>query len=430
MVRVRSGREQALWQSASRVLAENWTGRHTVPSRALYPHQWSWDSGFIAIGLAHVAPERGWRDLRSLFEAQWTDGRVPHIAFDPGVAEHDYFPGPSYWGRPGSSGIVQPPVHALAAWALYRHAPGPAGAAELGWLYPRLVAQQDYLAGRRDVGGGGLASIVHPWESGLDNSPAWDAALARVPVPADTMNGYHRRDNQVAAAAHRPTDADYARYIAIASAYRDGGYSDAELAARHPFLVECPGFNTLRGLAELALAEIAGVVGADPAKHRERAEAITRAIVARLRDPGSGMCHARDVRAGALSPARCVNGLLPLALPGLPAARVAELVAALESPRFAGGAGRPAPSHDRTAADFDPLRYWRGPVWFNVNWLLWRGLRTHGRTERAAALRAALLDLVARAGCYEYFDAETGAGVGAASFSWTAALTLDLLATA
>ena len=112
-----------LWNSAVRVLETNWTGDHMVPSRKLYPHQWSWDAAFIAVGLAYVNPTRGWRDLRSLFEAQWPDGRVPHIVFDPATAEADYFPGPGFWDVPayanrparGSTAIVQPPMHAIAA---------------------------------------------------------------------------------------------------------------------------------------------------------------------------------------------------------------------------------------------------------------------------------------------------------------------------
>ena len=40
-----------LWNSAARVLETNWSGDHMVPSRSLYPHQWSWDTAFIAIGL-------------------------------------------------------------------------------------------------------------------------------------------------------------------------------------------------------------------------------------------------------------------------------------------------------------------------------------------------------------------------------------------
>ncbi|MDG4785226.1 hypothetical protein O7626_04630 [Micromonospora sp. WMMD1102] len=458
------------WRAAAAILAANWTGSHTVPSRTLYPHQWSWDAGFISVGLAHVAPDRAWRDLRSLFTAQWPDGRVPHIVFDPGVTERDYFPGPSFWtGSPtarqrlhtpndsvsdngvsgngatndsaagngvsgngagaerATSGIVQPPVHAVGAWEVYRRGPDEAATAQLRWLYPRLVAQQEYLATARDVGGAGLAAIVHPWESGLDNSPSWDEALAAVPVAVEVLRRYARRDNQVVSSAHRPTDDDYARYLNIALSYRDGGYRDSDLAVRHPFLVECPGFNALRGAAELALARIAEVVGADPAPHRERAGVLTRQLVDRLFVPETGMFHARDVRTGRHSRARCVNGLLPLVLPELPAAQVASLVTALESPRF-GIWPVPAPSYDRSAVDFDAYRYWRGPVWFNINWLLRAGLRTHGRHGEARTLRSALLDLARRSGHYEYFHPDSGAGIGSPAFSWTAALTLDLLA--
>src|SRR5262249_36577301 len=67
----------------------------TKPAPRLYPHQWSWDSAFIAIGLAHVDAERALRELETLFAAQWADGRLPHIAFNPEAA--DYFPGPEWW---------------------------------------------------------------------------------------------------------------------------------------------------------------------------------------------------------------------------------------------------------------------------------------------------------------------------------------------
>jgi hypothetical protein len=429
---------QHLRATARKILDLNWTGEHTVPSRSLYPHQWSWDAGFIAVGLAHHAPERAWRDLRSLFEAQWPDGRVPHIVFDPDVTERDYFPGPAFWqvpdwpGVPGreTTGVVQPPVHALAAWEIARHSPDNQAREHLGWLYPRLVAQQGYLSGSRDVARSGLASIVHPWESGLDNSPAWDQALTAVPADLDLLRRHQRRDTLVAAAQHRPTDQDYARYIAIAEAYRAGGYRDAGLIDRHPFLVECPSFNAINAAAEQALARIATVIGADPEPHLQRAARITSALVERLYDPVTGMFHALDVRTGKLSPARCVSGLLPLIVAGLPAPQLAGVLAEAGSIRFglSGAMTMPLPSYDRTAADFDPLRYWRGPIWINMNWLLWRGLRTQGRDELAGALRSRMLELVDRSGCYEYFQPLTGAGIGAAEFSWTAALALDLLA--
>ncbi|HEX8345369.1 MAG TPA: hypothetical protein VF657_11650, partial [Actinoplanes sp.] len=388
-----------LWKSAAAVLDANWSDDHMVPSRELYPHQWSWDTAFTAIGLAYTNPTRAWHDLRHLFEAQWPDGRVPHIVFDPRTAEADYFPGPGFWDVPAyadrparsSTALVQPPLHAVAAWEVYRRSAGHGAAcalqarAELAWLYPRLVAQQEYLLGARDAGGTGLASIVHPWESGLDNSPAWDAALAAVPADLSVLERHRRRDLEVADAAHRPTDHDYARYVGLVLNYRENGYADDDLAHRHPFVVECPSFNAIVGAAESALGRIAAVLGQNPERHRRRAQRITDAIVDTLFDPDTATFRARDVRTGMLSPKRCVSGLVPLILPGLRPRHAAAIMAEAASPRFGlpHRRGLPVPTYDRTAADFDTLRYWRGPTWINVvrrssvgpppsRWTCWR----------------------------------------------------------
>jgi glycogen debranching enzyme len=431
-----------LWELATTTLEDNWRHDHIVPSRLLYPHQWSWDSGFTAVGLAHVAPERAWQDLRSLFRGQWADGRVPHIVFDVN-GERDYFPGSRFWrsteapGAPAhpTSGIVQPPVHALAAWELYQRSGAHPAAratatAELRALYPKLMAQQRYQAVCRDIGGGGLAALVHPWESGQDNSPAWDQALARVPADTGLVPRQRRRDLSVSQASHRPTDADYSRYIAIAQAYRDCGYVDDGPGGRYLFLTECPTFNAISAAAEHALAAIAEVVGADPAPHRHEAARITAALVERLFNPDTGMFHARDLYTGQLSPVRCIGGLVPLLLPDLPSDVVGSLLARATSPGFglSETMALPLPSYERTAPDLDPVRYWRGPIWVNMNWLIWRGLLRHGQPALAAALRTSVIDMVQRWGCFEYFHAFTGEGVGAVEFSWTAALALDLLA--
>jgi len=64
------------------VLDANWTGSYTLPATGLYPHQWSWDAAFIAIGLRHVSPERAQRELETLLTGQWADGRIPQIVYD------------------------------------------------------------------------------------------------------------------------------------------------------------------------------------------------------------------------------------------------------------------------------------------------------------------------------------------------------------
>ncbi|MEU6844339.1 hypothetical protein ABZ930_20960 [Streptomyces sp. NPDC046716] len=424
-----------LRERAVEVLDANWTGASTVPSRTLYPHQWSWDSAFIAIGLRHVSPLRAQSELETLLSAQWGDGRIPHIVFNPDIALDAYFPSPDFWrsstagrtaGAPATvqtSGIVQPPVHALAAWLVHRA--DPALSRSRGFLlrvYPALAAWHRYLLHRRDLGGGGLVSVVHPWEQGMDNSPCWDAPLSRI-TPAEP-GAFRRADLAHGTADDRPTDLDYGRYVRLATDYRDGRYADGA----GEFAVEDPSFNALLAASEHALARIACELGAAGTARHARAERLTAALVDRLWDPAAGMFFCRDVRGGGLIREYGVSGLIPLILPALPRSVVGALLGTARGPHFGLGDGlRLAPSYDLLGPAFDPHRYWRGPAWFNTNWLLERGLRLHGEHARAARLRAALLDAADASDFAEYVDPYTGAGCGARGFGWTAALTLDLL---
>jgi hypothetical protein len=63
----------------------------------------------------------------------------------------------------------------------------------------------------------------------------------------------------------------------------------------------------------------------------------------------------------------------------------------------------------------------------NINWLIIDGLKLYGFHTEAQALKDKSLQLVAKSGNYEYFNPLTGQPAGAANFSWTAALTIDLL---
>jgi glycogen debranching enzyme len=88
------------------------------------------------------------------------------------------------------------------------------------------------------------------------------------------------------------------------------------------------------------------------------------------------------------------------------------------------------PTTPPTDPAFDAKRYWRGPVWAVVDWLLAEGLIRNGRRDAAEALLRPLLAAIAREGFAEYFDPLTGAGLGGGRFSWTAAAWLVLSRTA
>src|SRR3712207_6978913 len=124
-----------LVRQAKAVLDFNWTGEYTMPGPRLYPHQWSWDSALIAMAYSRYDQERAVRELRHLFEAQWKNGLLPQLVFNPRFT--DYFPGPNFWHAKESpaapehretSGVVQPPIHATAALCVHRYAKGEGGA--------------------------------------------------------------------------------------------------------------------------------------------------------------------------------------------------------------------------------------------------------------------------------------------------------------
>jgi glucosylglycerate hydrolase len=65
-----SEEHEELVAQAGRILRRNDMGGWTRAAPRLYPHQWSWDSAFIAIGLAHLDTRRAAQELRTLFAHQ------------------------------------------------------------------------------------------------------------------------------------------------------------------------------------------------------------------------------------------------------------------------------------------------------------------------------------------------------------------------
>ena len=90
-----------------------------------------------------------------------------------------------------------------------------------------------------------------------------------------------------------------------------------------------------------------------------------------------------------------------------------------------GGRGRHlVPSTDPAAPEFEPRRYWRGPVWLIVNWMIADGLGRIGATDLADRIRKDGCALVEKSGFFEYFDPQNGEGCGGGAFTWTAAVAL------
>jgi hypothetical protein len=428
---------------AIRVLRTNDRGTWTRPSPRLYPHQWSWDAAFVAIGWAHFAPERAVTELRSLFRGQWANGMVPQIVFDSSVALGAYEPRHRTWATAGlcppsvaTSGICQPPVHAIAlarvrAIAAARDDGSQAHVdAAISELYPRLAAWHRWLHTARDPEGTGLVTVFHPWESGLDNSPRWDAALAAVTINEDTAGARPDLDH-VADASERPSDDEYRRYHTLVRELVDVGY-DPELSHRsHPFRVADVLFTAILAAADETLAELAVVAGHPAAADGHRADAeLSRRGLDACWDPARCACLDRDLVADRWVTPDTIAGFAPL-VAGCDADRTAALADRLAGPSYAGAPGLRWAVPPTTAVDdpaFDPRSYWRGPTWPVITWLLWWALERDGCHPQADALRKAAIDQLRHSGCSEYAQPLTGEPLGSNAQSWTAAVALDWLA--
>jgi hypothetical protein len=313
---------------------------------------------------------------------------------------------------------------------MHRHATDSDASVDfLRWFYPRLVAQHRYLMDLRRPAGTRLAVMVHPWESGLDNSPAWDRALAGLVIPPGGVPPYTRRDLAHGDPKDRPTNEAYDGFVYLAATYRNGAYDDTRLAEVAPYRIAGPLFDAILVWSLGALAEIAQVVGEDPAPHRVDQQEIHDAILSELWDPATQRMSALDVGRGERSVEDTIVSFVALLDPDLPVSAVDAIVADLRSASFHPDLARGfvVPSFDLKSADFDERRYWRGPVWINTNWLLWHGLRQHGHDSLAAEIAASSLRLVARSGFHEYFDPLDGRGFGTDGFGWSAALTIDVI---
>jgi glycogen debranching enzyme len=63
-------------------------------------------------------------------------------------------------------------------------------------------------------------------------------------------------------------------------------------------------------------------------------------------------------------------------------------------------------------------------VWANITWLAALGLHLHGEERAARTLVERMLLAAEGDGVREYYSPESGRGLGARDFSWTAALCL------
>ncbi|MEL6639825.1 MAG: hypothetical protein AAFP98_00700 [Pseudomonadota bacterium] len=397
---------------ARKILRQNDKGTYTLPTHGLYPYQWNWDSAFAAWGFATFDPDRGWTELETLLSGQWDDGMVPHILFhhpDPG-----YFPGPDIWQGRGpipSSGISQPPI--AASFMRKMLTLDPHGEPRARAMWPKLKQWHAwFMDWRLDDG---AVCVTHPWEAGRDNAPDWDSAMAAIDPTG--VGEYTRRDTSHVDPAMRPTKYDYDRYLKLVQMGASVKWDHGKLRDINPFRVADPTmtFTLLRAQRDLAAM---GVAFGEDTTEIDRWIKQLEAGAETLWNPEISGYDSRDVRAGIF------NGVLSNASALCWYAGIDDQRAIPAIERMLGAVTYGLSSYDPAAEGFEPLRYWRGPTWPIMNYLVGVGMEEHGLTALARRIRGDTARLMQQNGFSEYYDPHTGDPAGGETFTWTAAVWL------
>lgn len=414
--------DKALDQKAREQLQANDRGGYTVPNGRVYPFQWNWDSAFVALGFATFDHDRAWTEVETLFKAQWDDGFLPHIVFwkdDPG-----YFPGPNVWGSgktPPTSGITQPPVAASVVRQLWDQADQAAFLPRLKALFPKLLAWHRWFHEFRDPDKNGIVVAMHPWETGRDNSAEWDGPASAVDI--SNVGEYVRRDTSHLDASMRPTKLDYDRYLAIVQFGKAAGWDSATITRTNPFRVADVGMTFILLRANRDLLKLANALGeAVAAQEIQGWLDLAPAAGDYLWNEALQAYDSRDVitgkHCGALTSASFLSFYGGVRHPE----RDKIMLGHLE--RIAGKVSRLMPSLDPDDPRFEPMRYWRGPVWAVVNYLIGSGFADEGLADWGERVRKDTGQLIAETGFHEAYNPVNSAPTGGDDFSWTAAIWL------
>lgn len=404
------------------ILRRNDRGGYTVPTQGLYPFQWNWDSAFVALGFAAFDTDRAWQEIETLVSGQWADGMIPHIIFHRD--DDGYFPGPRIWAtgtNPASSGITQPPVLASVVRQLWEQAGADPDHQRMRALYAACLKSHRWFHQFRDPLGNGLVMVTHNWETGRDNSSEWDAALAR--VDTTQIEPYQRRDTGHVDAAMRPTQSEYDRYVAILQFGRACGWNHREIADNGPFRMIDVGMSMELLRANRDLLVLAQAIGdAEVAAELAARIALSEAGIEWLWHEEAGAYCSRDATTGQSS-ALVTNASFLAFYAGVgSSAQRARLIAGLD--RLTQSATFLLPSLEAGSRAYDHKRYWRGPVWLVVSYMVARGLAEAGQNAWAERIRDDSRKLIEQSGFYESFSPEDGSGSGGPDFSWTAAMWL------
>ena len=411
-------------EEAKEILLGNRKNGYTLPTNnKLYPAQWNWDSAFIALGYSHFNLDFSITEIETLLDGQWDDGMVPHILFHE--KDTSYFPNHTTWkcGKNiPSSGITQPPVLAIILKKIIENNQlNDDQNSRILKILKKIKKYHEWFIKFRDPNKTGLVSILHPWESGYDNSPIWDEPMNNILV--DKELNYQRRDLEVSNSDERPLKIDYDRYVTIKDQFRDVNYDPNKLYELSIFNVVDVGFNSLFLKANKDLVKLLK-------KFKLNYDELDLFISKSESEIIKLYNYDRDEFVS-----KDLNTNKDISIPSI--TNYFTLIADLKNDKLNKKIINNLKNHNLNEKyifstikpdhqTFEEKRYWRGPIWINCNWIIYQGIKNKDK-DYSITIKNETISLIDNKGFHEYYSCNDGSVMGANNFSWSAALYLDLV---
>ncbi len=407
---------------AKEVLINNRRSGYTLPTNnELYPAQWNWDSAFIALGYSYFNMEYAIEELEKLISGQWEDGMIPHILFHD--TDETYFPNHKTWdcgNKVPSSGITQPPIIATIIKKIVdQNKLDQSQMKRMELIIKKLKKYLEWFYSYRDTNKIGLAAIIHPWESGLDNSPIWDGPLDKVKIEENLK--YERRDLNVSRSSNRPLKKDYDGYITLLNQFKKNKYNPNKIVNDSMFNVIDIGFNSILIRATKDLIEVSKKFNLDFTDLKNKISKSEESLIKFYKDEDQSF-FSYDFKNHSLIKVDAISNYFIL-FANLENQKINnKIIDKLK--KYNSQKDYFFTTVNPKDKTFEETRYWRGPVWINSNWIVYQGLINKDKNF-SSLIKNKTLELLENKKFYEYYNYKTGECLGANNFSWSAALYLD-----
>jgi hypothetical protein len=453
------------------VLKHNVREFMVTPSDELYGadgNTWGylWDTMFAVMAIASDNPPLAGFLLQNYLKSQHANGMIPHMVMWSSGFPQGWLVTNAVWqgyrhkgfdisGHAfSSSAITQPPLMAVAAGKIVDSlADDSERAAFSRSLISRLIAHHTWLYRERELNDDGLVVTVHPHETGRDDAPSHVRLLRAIPwslrekvlLSPILQRAYERSrtdvdQGRIELGERSTTDTTlrsaYVAMFDLPAARRAMRRSGAvRIPLSHPYLHFDPGFNAILDRANSELIRLAEV--AEATMPPKLLEAITRTAsgLQGFWSPADQCFRGIDAHGRvAFSAGQEIGDILPIYSDHITGPQVHAILDLLIDPKQFGGAH--LPSVNRSSPDYNPDRFWTGPAWPPTTELTIRGLLekvdvtpASSQAVRDTALHLLHSALLAAADgeLPEYRNSLTGEARGARQFTWTAALTINLL---